>query len=163
MCFVIYKIELGKFYYYGSTDDIKTRLKTHKKDCFNPNNRKIYKHLRNIGITRDNFYEKIKPIIICSIRDCIEPRIVENKFINLDDKFCLNMVRAYRTEEEKKEYDRKYYNKNKEKYKKYRDKNKYKIKKYQNKSFDCECGGKYTQRNLLRHLRSMKHRKWLFT
>lgn len=156
MVFVVYKIELDKYYYYGSTDDIKQRFIFHREKCFNPKtcNRKVYKHMRSIGITKDNFYDKVKPKIICSIRPGIIPRYIENKFIDLDDPYCLNMIKAYVSEEEWKaynkeynkkycvenkekikEYQKEYYIQNKEQIKEYRKENKEKI--YQSKKRWC--------------------------
>ena len=49
----------------------------------------------------------------------------------------------------------------KEYFKEYRQKNREKIAEQQNKKFTCPCGGKYTQGNKSRHLRSKKHQKYL--
>ena len=71
---------------------------------------------------------------------------------------------------------RKYNQKYKEKQKKYREenkekmnqyfkeryqRNKQKIQKIQNRKFNCECGGKYTFANKLKHSNTNKHKKYV--
>ena len=50
--------------YIGKSNNIKMRYKGHKKDCFNENNTcfnlRLYTTIRQLGITRDNFYEYVK-------------------------------------------------------------------------------------------------------
>ena len=63
----------------------------------------------------------------------------------------------YQANKEKmKEYDKKYHEANKEKMKVY--KKKYDEK--NNKNYDCDCGGKYTNKHKQRHLRTIKHIAW---
>jgi hypothetical protein len=45
--------------------------------------------------------------------------------------------------------------------KEYRKTNKQKIREKQNQKFNCECGGKYTLQNKLRHLNFQKHKKYI--
>ena len=156
MTFVVYKIELGKYYYYGSTDDMKRRFTKHRSDCFNQNtcNRKVYKYMRSIGITYDNFYDKIIPIEICSIKPGVIPKYIENKFIDLSDPYCLNTYRAYITEEERNSYHQKWREENPEKAKKYRKKyrenNQDKIKKQQKEYYEenKDKAKKYRENNI---------------
>ena len=51
----------------------------------------------------------------------------------------------------------------KEQKKQYRQSNTDKIKAHYNQKRDCDCGGKYTEANKARHLKTKKHQKYLET
>tara|TARA_R110000796_G_scaffold17253_2_gene53298 strand:+ start:107 stop:712 length:606 start_codon:yes stop_codon:yes gene_type:complete len=74
--------------------------------------------------------------------------------------------------ETNKEHYKEYYQTNKEQKKEYYETNKEHIKEYikeykelnkdaLNEKFICECGGKYTHRNISRHLKTKKHMKFI--
>lgn len=66
----IYKITFGKYVYIGSTKNIRRRYTSHRSHCFNSNqkryNKKLYKQIRDCGITRDTFDDEVKMIILTS-------------------------------------------------------------------------------------------------
>ena len=103
----------------------------------------------------------------------IELRQREQYWIDTSDN-VINERKAYTTPEQKKEYLKIYCKKrHKEIYegeyketillknKEYRDKNKEQIYKKQNEKFTCECGGKYSRVNKVRHTKSIKHLNYL--
>jgi hypothetical protein len=119
--------------YIGSTIDFKNRKKCHKTDCCNINseryNLKVYKYIRaNGGWQNFNMIE----IQICEYESKIEAHIRENELME-EYNSHLNMIKAYISPEQKKEYFKKYgkiYREdNKETIQKYRKDNKEKIQK----------------------------------
>ena len=118
----IYKLEYKDFYYIGSTNNFKIRLWHHKSNCFNiikkEYNYKKYKVYRKLGLTKDNFYKELKYEILCDNLYEYEMKVLENEFIDLDDVFCINGYNSNRTEEQIKEYNKKYKKDHKEKIKK---------------------------------------------
>ena len=65
---------------------------------------------------------------------------------------CVNLYRPIVTKEETLKEMREYCKKNKET-----------IRKKMNEKFNCDCGGKYTLTNNKRHLRTIKHQKFMNT
>jgi len=146
--------------YVGSTVNLKQRRQNHKTDCFNENrkmyNRKVYKTIRERGITNDDFYNRVK--IECVEEVYFNERYelgAREKFHILELKPCGNILVPYgkckeegdkecikKWSENNKEKRREHYQKNKEKIKErdrqYREKNKDKIK---------ERNKKYYQKN----------------
>ena len=101
----IYKIEVGENLYIGSTKHkLCDRQARHNYILNNPNdnnyNLLLYRFFREHNIEK----------IICELIETVdnsELRILEQEYINmLEPK--LNTNRAYRTKEEKKEYEKKY-------------------------------------------------------
>ena len=100
---------------------------------------KVYSHFNNIG------WSHVKIILINEYYLDNKDQLLreEDNYIqmNKNDKCCLNSSRAFLSEEEKKEYDKQYYDENKEqikeyhkKYdKKYREENKEQLKEYHKK------------------------------
>ena len=181
MEYIIYNIEYKDHIYVGSTKNLKHREINHRSDCFNKNskkyNLKLYRILREAGISRDEICCKVLSII--QNIDEIQARIYENNwrmFLGAD----LNLQVPGRTRkehyednnekykeyyEDNKEKIKKYYEDNKEKInerdKKYYENNREKIKEKQNEKFDCECGGKYTRQNKIVHLKTNKHKGFI--
>ena len=132
----IYKLQCDDGYYYiGSTaDELRKRLWSHKNNSKTKNSR-IYEYINSIG------WNRVRIILIeefsCENKEELLKK--EDAYIkeHRNNELCLNMIRAYVTEEEKKEYDRtlkqlkrqdiNYIQKEKE----YREANKEKIKEYQ--------------------------------
>jgi hypothetical protein len=117
--------------YVGHTVDIIKRKCGHKKACNNPNNKnyniRLYQIMRENG-GWDNWKMLVIHQQIC--KDDIQARQIEQKFIEeLNAK--INMVKAYISEEQKKEYYKEWYENNKEQKleynKEYRENNKEEI------------------------------------
>ena len=95
MSYYIYKLQIGKYWYIGSSYQT-NRLKGHKHDCFNPNrknyNSNVYKKIRELTI-KENFYSSVQEIKI-------EENVSENNkadredfYIDLSNQYCLNTKR----------------------------------------------------------------------
>ena len=149
--------------YIGSCIDLHKRKYYHKSDCYNEKshnyNYKLYQFIRDKNYDWENvIFEVLEQHD--EILDNLELRKREQHFID-DLHPTLNSHKAYQTAEQLKEYKKEHYEENreyyKEKYKKYREENKTKI----NKKCDCECGGKYTQSNNSKHIKTKKHQDYL--
>lgn len=73
----------GMVSYIGQTaQSIKSRYRLHKYDCFTSNRseKEIYKHIKRMGITIDDFSDRViaKPIMVCSLYD-----------LNLNEMKCI--------------------------------------------------------------------------
>ena len=193
MSYVIYKIccdEFPAYVYVGSTTNFRVRKSHHKHNCNNENDKshhlKIYKFIRENG-----GWDAWRIIVIEELGEVTKTKahIKEEEYrVKLNGN--LNTFRAYRSEEEKKEYCKertKEYNKNnKELVKEYYQNNKEKIKErtkenyqnnkelvkerskeyYQNNKelygqIICECGAKTSKHNLKSHYKTKKHIKFI--
>ncbi len=132
--------------YVGSTTDIIRRKAQHKSVCNNQNSKfynfKIYEIMRNNGgfINWSMLQVEAYPCenkMQCSVR---ERYWLENLTANM------NMQIPGRTQ--------------KESVKNYQETNREQINERQNTKNTCSCGGKYTQANKLKHLKSVKHIKY---
>jgi len=166
--------------YVGHTTNWIKRKSRHKSNCNNQNNKtynfNVYQFIRENG-----GWDNWEMIEICKY-SCNDKREAEAEERRLYEQLNgnLNMVRPFITNEEKnkeqKERNKNYYNKNKneilENQKNYQEQNKDKIKirkqnyyeKNKNKIKEknkikiiCDCGGKYTLGQKIRHLKSKKH------
>ena len=150
--YIFYKIvceDCPDYIYIGSTTSFRSRKNQHKGCCNNENhkshNLKIYKKIREYG-----GWENWNMIIIDEGKELTftQARIKEEE-LRIKYNGNLNSQRAYRTEEEKKQY----YEKNKEKLteqmKEYNEKNKEKIKEYNenNKEKRREYDKEYKEKN----------------
>jgi len=146
-------------FYIGSTKDLKERKRCHKKACNTENslkyNYKVYQYIRDHG-GYDSWNYEILEHITTSINK-YELHDLERKAIH-DMKPSLNIQLPNRTKKEYRENNKEYY---KEWNKQYRENNKEKIKQYKNEKFNCECGGKYTTANKVRHMKSRKHKNFI--
>ena len=98
-------------YYIGSTvNELRYRLAGHKAVTIS--NQKVYKYINSIGW--DNVTIELIENFPCDNRDTLLER--EDYYIAMvyDDPLLLNMRRAVMTPDEKKEYDKEYYELNKE-------------------------------------------------
>jgi hypothetical protein len=104
-----------EYNYVGHTIDIIKRRYNHKSCCNNTNNKhhnlKIYQIIRDNG-GWDEWEMKI--IHRCYVKDKIEARMVEQKFIN-ELNANMNGRKSYTTDEGKNEYNHQYYQENKDK------------------------------------------------
>jgi len=169
-------------FYIGSCQDLHNRKITHKCDYYKENNKKLYQFIRENYDWEDVIFEVLEQHDI--VLDTIELRKREQHFID-ELHPTLNQLRAYRTEEqimeEKKEYDKKYYEKHKEeiieKSNKYYEEHKHlkEVKerrklyvannqeklKYRKERLQCNCGVKYLYPNKAQHEKSKKHQDYL--
>ena len=162
---VIYRIscnDLPDFIYIGSTTDFVKRKHQHKQDC-KTSECKLYQTMRENGN-----WENWRMTIIEEYLDCktvIEQKIREQKWID-ELNGNLNMVKAYRTEEEAKQYQKEYQDQNRDelaqKSKEYREQNKEQIKQKskeyyeQNKEKILQKGKEYYEQNKEKLLQKMK-------
>tara|TARA_R110000803_G_C11823773_1_gene302303 strand:- start:13 stop:672 length:660 start_codon:yes stop_codon:yes gene_type:complete len=121
--YVFYKIvndELPEYIYIGSTACFSKRKKGHKDVCNNPNDKHYYLKLYQI-IRENGGWDKWLMVIIDKLDQStlLDARIKEEKLMK-EYNGNLNMQRAHRTDEEKKEY----YQENKGRAKEYKQKNK---------------------------------------
>ena len=183
---IIYKIQHitdKSLLYVGSTTEFTKRKCIHKSDCYNENskkyNLKIYVMIRANGGW--NSFEMI-PIQLSPCNNSIELRIQEEKVKN-ELEANLNSQNAYTSKEQKVEqkveYNKEYYEKNREKLAEYKveyyEKNKEQITKYKaeyyennkeyyeknKEKYTCDCGSICNKGNKLRHEKSQKHISYL--
>ena len=168
--------------YIGSTISFRNRKRAHKKDCNTINrkshNYKVYQFIRDNG-GWDNWDMILIAKVNCN--DKLELRKKEREFME-EYKPSLNMVKAQRDEEEKKEYHKEYHKTNrkeilkkqKEKYennkeemlekqKKYRETNREDINKKKKVKVSCECGSIINKNVIARHYKSKKHINFINT
>ena len=153
--------------YIGSTTNFYRRKSEHKSDCNNENS-KDYNNYKYQFI-RDNGGFKNWDMILIENVSCNSKREIEKIERDYIDKLkpSLNTYKSYTTEQEKKEYEKEYYENNKTKinekrnqyFKKYREDNKKKI----NQKINCEfCNCLSSKLNMKRHQRSIKCLKFQF-
>jgi hypothetical protein len=176
---VIYKIQhidKDELLYVGSTTDFRRRKNTHKQSC-KRGTIKLYEMIRDNG-----GWEMFNMVIIKEFccENAEQARREEDRIMR-EMKANMNMIRAYLTEEERtqqnREYSEQYRENNKERIKQYqeqyqeqyrKEENKEHRKEYDkqyreqnkeklNKKIICVCGCQIVERNLPRHLKTMKH------
>jgi hypothetical protein len=157
---IIYKLinyDYPDLVYVGSTTNFTKRKKDHKENVNNIKrpgyNRKVYTNIREHG-----GWESWSMVQVCeySCENKIQARQEEDRqMITL--KATLNTKKAYSTYDERLENKREYYSNHKEQAKQYSIDNKEKIRARISVKYDCICGGKYTHRHKVTHLRTPKH------
>lgn len=111
----IYKIQCSDGYFYigCTTNELRYRFRDHKNASKKESNRRVLKHINSIG------WDNAKIILIenfpCENKQQLLQKEDEHIQKHINDQFCLNTSRAFLTEEEHKEYLKKYYQANKEK------------------------------------------------
>ena len=172
---IIYKLinyDHPDLVYVGSTTNFTKRKQSHKESCLNEkskkHNLKLYKMIRDNGN-----WENWNMIKICDYpcNNKREAEQEEDKYM-LELKANMNMVRAFLTEEEKKEYKKQYREGNKEKNKEYREANKERIQEIKKEYYEtnkntileklkekitCKCGCEVVKHHKARHERTKKH------
>lgn len=165
----IYKIvskNTDKIYIGSTKKTLDERLKKHERNYKSFKNGK-YNNVTSFNILELGDYDIIL-IANVSVENKTELLKIEGGYIMNE----INVVNKFVAGRTKKEYNHQRYEKNKDKmneitqqYKnenkdkinelnqQYRNKNKDKI----NEKFTCDCGGKYTNANCARHLKSKKH------
>ena len=171
--YVIKSYQCDMVYIGSTTQSLSMRMGGH---------RATYKHYLKTGIKRhmtsshhilkydDNYIELVEKYP-CNDREELLKR--EGEIVK-ETKNCVNKRidgRSYAqyiidTKDYQIERRRRYYLENKEeltaKNKEYYEKNKKMILKQQSKQTFCECGGHYVLNHKARHLRTLKHREYLF-
>ena len=155
------------FLYIGHTTNWTKRKALHKSECVIYPHRKVYQKIRKLG-----GWENIKMIWIEDY-PCNNNREGEAREQYWMDtlKSNMNTIRAFLTEEQRKEeakeYHKESYENNKEAVleyqKEYYEANKEAIISKRQSKYNCECGGRYTYSHKTEHLRSKKHQDWLLT
>ena len=168
--------------YVGSTLNEVARRKSHKSNCTNPKgkkyNRCVYQFIRSNG-GWENWKLCLIKLYPCNSRT--ELRMEEERMIEeLEEFTTLNRIRAYLSEETRKEYHKEYhkeyYEENREQKKKYYKEHKEEIrkkhKKYyetykeeiaekQKEKYTCDCGSTLTKQHKTRHEKTQKHEDYL--
>ena len=156
--------------YIGSTFNMKERIKEHKHRYISWNNKKgIYR--KSFEIVKDEFqYEVIEEVNVETLRE-----LTQWEQYYMDRWDCVNEKKAYRSEEDLKDYFKQYneehkeeqnekakdyYEKHKEHYKQYREEHKEEISKKRNERIVCECGLELSKSNKNRHLKSQRHQDY---
>jgi hypothetical protein len=152
--------------YIGSTEDFEVRKRIHKSSC-NINSRdynlKVYQYIRSNGGFEAFEFEIIDTIIFSETDRLFHERRLMDLYGSK-----LNTRIPIRTEEDKKEYHKKYRETHKEEIKEYYETHKEEIKEYQKEYREthkekrktkmvCECGGRYTIGDISKHLKTKKH------
>ena len=168
--------------YIGSTTNFKQRKSGHKRTCNTPNregyNYKVYCFIRENGGFENWSMVEIEKYEATDKRHlhARERYWIEQLKSVLNNSIPGRSIKEWRqvNKESIKEYGKQYHLDNKLKKTKYYQDNKEDIKKqhkiYRDKSkeiyykkFDCSCGGKYIHQNILRHMKTKKHQKYLTT
>ena len=109
MKYIIYKIQINDYIYIGSTQNFTVRKNKHKKICNNEKEQRhnclVYKTIRDNGGWDCCTMVPVKEI---EVESKTQARILEEE-MRLEYNAQMNMIRAYRSEEEKKEYHKEYH------------------------------------------------------
>ena len=149
--------------YYGSSTNVQKRFSAHKRGSRSMSEL-MDKASMKMEILEEYYFDV----------DTYNKKFILNRERYYIENFdCINNVvpgqtcKEYREKHKDKanERQKKYYKKHKEEKKQYvkdyREKHKEEIKQRRNEKFDCPCGGKYTHINKGRHLKSLKHLKYI--
>ena len=174
MSYVIYKIcsdDCPNFIYVGSTKNFTNRKYTHKFKYIRGYNFTLYNKIKEYG-----GWDNWRMVIVEELGNVnlTQSRIKEEEWREKIGN--LNMKRCHATDEQLKEYDKKYHETHKQKRneyskkynethkqkmnennKKYREENKQKIKARKSEKIECECGSIFRRDDIRRHELSKKH------
>lgn len=142
MIFYIYKIEIRKFIYIGSTKDFTQRKQMHKQTCNNPNstgyNSKVYQVIRGLGGWNNCVMIPIEKYECDSKLDCQ----IREEQLRKEYNASLNTYKSHRSlEEYKKDFG-------------------YDPENYKRKVM-CQCGIMYPYANITQHRKSKKHIEYI--
>lgn len=101
MKYIIYKIQIKDYIYIGSTTNFTIRKSKHKWNCNNGNNLLVYRTIREHGNWDSCTMVPVKEI---EVENKTQAHIAEEA-VRVEYNAQMNMVRAYRTEDERKEAD----------------------------------------------------------
>jgi len=163
-CGFLYKIQDNsnpKLVYYGSSEltTLDERMDIHIKN---------FNYWKKTGKNYCSSFKVLelgnwKPTLLKIIFFTIKWELWEHERKLIEGQVCVNKNVPNRSRAEWCEANPNYHAEwceaNPNYYADYKLKNKDKI----NKKFACECGGKYTHQNKLRHIKSNKHQKWVLS
>ena len=159
-CYKIWWVDCEDFYIGSTRVRLSERMSKHRYECRNRKTQcSLFEAMKKNGINT------FKYVLLESfeISNFDEQRKYEQYYID-KLKPTLNMIKSYRTLEQKKEYEKEYYKNNKNKWENIDKEEKKKRDKiyYERKSavINCECGGKTNIKNLHLHEKTQKHLKW---
>ena len=149
--------------YIGSTTNFRVRKRKHKQSCNNPNHIE-YNTIKSKFIREHGGWENWEMILVeyYNATDRLDLRKRERYWYD-ELSANLNSAKPYRSVEERKKYEKEYYEENKEKMKENYENNKEKMKEnYENnkEKMTCDCGTDLFKHNYKKHLKSKKHIKW---
>ena len=146
--------------YVGSTSNFANRKIKHKSRCVNPKaidyNIKLYRFIRDHG-GWENWSMVIIDIVPCDDRN--DTRQKERSYIVQ----CDATLNSYMSSRTPREYAAAHPVETKASYEKYNRSHRQERKEWANTKRECECGGRYTLQNKLRHERTNIHIKHLET
>jgi hypothetical protein len=105
MKYIIYKIEIEDYIYIGSTKNFTERKYTHKSACNNKQNKLVYNKINELGGWE---IAVISPIEEIECETKIQA-LIREEFHRKDLKANLNMMACHRTNEERLENNKQYY------------------------------------------------------
>ena len=143
--------------YVGSTTDF-TRRKNKHKTCCNNEKSKEYNEKKYQYIRANGGWNEWEMVLLerHNCNDGNEARAKE-EYWRCHFNAKLNMLRAYRTEEQVKGYQKEYREKNKEQAKEYYEQHKGKILEQKSQQITCECGCIITKVYLAKHEKTKNH------
>jgi hypothetical protein len=177
----IYKIsspQTDKFYIGSTTQKLNIRLQSHiskykryleKKNTYTTSfevvkfNDAIIELIKDVKCENKKELERIEGQYILEYHDRILNKLVAGRTVkewrNVNkEKISENAKECYKENKEKLlEYSKDYYQKNICKYRDMRKIYYEKMKSKYEEKFNCDCGGKYTSKNLLHHNKTKKH------
>jgi len=131
----IYKlVDSSGFYYVGSTcTSLSKRLSGHKAMSKTKTERKLYKHIMD--------WDEIRIVLIEEVNVENKEQLTkeEDKFINRNDPFCLNVRNALQTEEQRKNY----------------------LIEQRSEIIKCICGSEITKSHFARHQLAQRHQEFV--
>lgn len=159
--------ELNMVYYGSTTQTLSKRYYQHKMDSSNPNKTNTS---RKLFSTNSVPFIELLELVNCNSKydlETIERQYIENNSPVLYE--CVNKVIPLRTTKEYyidnceliKQKFRDYYALNKDAICQKKKEYYYENKETLLKKFDCPCGGTFTPKHRLRHLKSVKHQKFI--
>lgn len=104
MKYIIYKIQLNDFIYIGSTQNFTLRKSQHKSNCNNGKDLLVYRIIRDNGGWECCTMIPVKEI---DVKTIMQARILEEE-VRIQYNAQMNSIRAYQTEEQKKDYHKEY-------------------------------------------------------
>lgn len=144
------------YVYVGSTRNMTQRKKNHKSDCNNPNNPqyncKKSKTIREFG-GWDEWFMVVLEIMPDVTK--LEAEMQEDCY-RVELNATMNSQRATRglmtLQEYQIQHNKQYYKNNKQQ-----------LSEIRNQKNNCECGGRYVQGSIARHLKTKKHQAYILS
>ena len=147
MSYYIYKLEIGDYFYWGSSKlNYNSRLSIHKYNCYNPKrkgyNTKLYKKIRELCPNPKHFYDFIYYEKYYEDLDISTKKYMENMILQRykDNKYSLNSNKGvYKHNQTKVDFDREHWGE------------------YKREKIICEkCGMLISRNSIRKHQRTIK-------